>query len=83
MDEARSVLNRLDRIERLEQQGASAAALVAELRSLVSEAEAWVRIERAPTRRAEGAIERLREALDETLDGAPEAAWGAGRTLLA
>jgi hypothetical protein len=83
MDEARAVLDRLDRIERLERQGAPASELVAELRSLVAEADAWVRTERAPTTRAEGAIERLRDALGETVDGFPDAVRDAGRTLLA
>lgn len=64
MDEARAVLSRLDRIERLERHGAPASTLVPELRSLVSEAEAWVRVEPASTGRAESAIERLREAVD-------------------
>jgi len=79
MDEARVVLSRLDRIERLERDGASASTLVFELRSLVSEAEAWVRVEPASTGRAESAIDRLREAVE----GAEGAGMGDCRTLLA
>jgi hypothetical protein len=79
VDEARVVLTRLERIERLDRAGAPAATLIAELRSLVTEAEAWVRVEPGPTDRAEGAIDRLRETLGEV----PDAARSAGRTLLA
>lgn len=79
VDEARAVLIRLDRIERLERARAPASLLVAELRSLISEAEAWVRIDPGSTPRAESAIDRLREAVDR----GPVAGMRAGRTLLA
>ena len=75
MDEARSVLRRLERIEALERRGSPADLMLAELRELVAEAEAWVRVEPGPTDGAEDAIERLRQAV-----GDPECA---GRTLLA
>jgi hypothetical protein len=75
MDEARSVLRRLERIEALERCGSPAELMLAELRELVAEAEAWVRIEPCPTAGAEDAIERLRQAVaDEECTG---------RTLLA
>jgi hypothetical protein len=45
MNEARAVIDRLDRIEALERDGAPAAALLAELRALVRDAEAWARLE--------------------------------------
>jgi len=45
MDEARAVLQRLERIEALEREGASPAALLAEMQALVREAEAWARLE--------------------------------------
>ncbi len=48
MDEARTVLARLERIEALEREAAPASMLFAELRALVTEAEAWV----GPTGRA-------------------------------
>jgi hypothetical protein len=79
MDEARAVLVRLERIENLDRRGAPAPILLAELRELVVEAEAWARVEPGLTAREEGAVERLREAVS----GAPIAALGAGRTLLA
>ena len=43
MDEARAVIRRLDRIDALEREGAAAPTLLAELRELVREAEAWAR----------------------------------------
>jgi hypothetical protein len=45
MDEARAVIHRLDRIEALEREGATPAAVLAELQELVREAEAWARLE--------------------------------------
>jgi Tfp pilus assembly protein PilN len=55
MDEARRVLERLDRIEALERERAPASELLAELRALVGEAEAWLRAEAEPA----GAVEAL------------------------
>ena len=75
MDEARSVLRRLERIEALERRGSPAELMLAELRELVAEAEAWVRVEPGPTEGAEDAIERLRQAVGDS--------ECAGRTLLA
>jgi hypothetical protein len=75
MEEARSVLRRLERIEALERSGSPAEPMLAELRELVAEAEAWVRVEPGPTGGAEDAIERLRQAVANT--------QCAGRTLLA
>lgn len=45
MDEARAVLDRLERIETLEREGAHPAAVLAELQELVHEAEAWAKLE--------------------------------------
>ena len=42
MDEARTVLRRLRRIEALEREGAPARSLLAEVRALIEEAAAWV-----------------------------------------
>jgi hypothetical protein len=61
MDEARAVLARLDRIEALEREGAPPGVLLEELRGLVQEAEAWVRLE--GDERAQRAIERCDAAL--------------------
>jgi hypothetical protein len=63
MDEARAVLERLERIEALDRDEAPAGALLDELRALVVEAEAWVRAER-PGARAAAAVDRCRLALD-------------------
>jgi hypothetical protein len=65
MDEARSVLRRLERIEALERCGSPAELMLDELRALVAEAEAWVRVEPGPTDCAEDAVERLRHAVAE------------------
>ena len=61
MDEARAVMRRLDRIEALDRERSDPAALLAELRELVREAEAWVRVEH--DQRAELAVERCSEAM--------------------
>jgi hypothetical protein len=61
MDEARAVLQRLERIESLDRAGAPAADLLVELRALVREAEAWSRVEGGDA--GGDAVERLRSAL--------------------
>jgi hypothetical protein len=48
MDEARAVLARLERIERLERSGAAPSLLLAELRALAREAAEWAHAERDP-----------------------------------
>jgi hypothetical protein len=63
MDEARAVIARLGRIEALEPDRTPAGVLLAELRRLLVEAEAWVRAER-PGASAEDAVARCRLALD-------------------
>ena len=60
MEEARAVLQRLDRIEQLDRAGGSPEALLAELKELVREAEEWSRVEGA----GEEAIGRCRDALE-------------------
>jgi hypothetical protein len=45
MDEARRVLERLERIERLRDDGAPAAVLLGEVRALLSEGERWLSTE--------------------------------------
>ena len=61
MDEARAVIDRLERIEMLERGGAPPAVLLDELRGLVRDAEAWARLER--DERAAAAVERCDAAL--------------------
>jgi hypothetical protein len=61
MDEARAVLRRLERIEALERERAHPQHLLAELRALVAEAEAWARRECAPE--ADDAARALADAL--------------------
>jgi hypothetical protein len=65
MDEARAVVLRLRRIEALDRERAPARSLLAEVRELLVEAEAWVRVERGgDTESAEVALARCRDALD-------------------
>jgi hypothetical protein len=45
MDEARAVLDRLERIEAMDRAGADAPSLLAELRELVREAAEWAEVE--------------------------------------
>ena len=61
MDEALAVIRRLDRIEALEREGAHPTTVLAELRELVREAEAWSRVE--GDERAQRAVERVEEAM--------------------
>jgi hypothetical protein len=62
MDEARQVLERLRRIEELEQQAAPSGELIDELRKLIRDGEAWLRAEGDPAAAVE-ALERCRAAL--------------------
>jgi hypothetical protein len=64
MDEARAVLRRLARIEALEREDAPPAALLAEVRELLREAEAWLDHEHDPDELAASALERCRLAHD-------------------
>ena len=63
MDEARAVLHRLERIEALDREGAPARSVLAEVRALLVEAEAWVGAERDGTDLAEQALQRCRDAV--------------------
>jgi hypothetical protein len=75
MDEARAVLARLERIEELEASSAPAGQVLDEVRGLLADAEAWVRVEHAGTDLAEASLERCREALREA-DSGTEACAG-------
>jgi hypothetical protein len=61
MEEARKVIERLERIEALDRATADPAELLAELRGLLHDAEAWVRVEGGEA--GEDAVARLRTAL--------------------
>ena len=62
MDEARTVVARLERIEALQRRGSPAAVLLDEVRALLVEAEDWIRAEPGGTERAAAALERCAEA---------------------
>ena len=68
MDEARTVLRRLDRIEALDRQDAPPSALLEELRGLVRDAETWLRAEPEPS----GAVEALASCRDALEVESPE-----------
>jgi hypothetical protein len=75
MDEARDVLERLARIDRLRRGGGSRVVVLAEVRKLLEEGEAWVAAEGSGTERASDALEACRGRLaDEGGDPAPRAA---------
>jgi hypothetical protein len=61
MNEARAVMRRLDRIEALDRERAHPGTLLAELRALVHEAEAWVRVE--GDERSADAVDAMKEAM--------------------
>jgi hypothetical protein len=63
MDEARQVLERLERIDALRQAGAPPADLLAEMRSLLAEGERWIAAERPD------GVERARTALADCRAG--------------
>jgi len=67
VDEARAVLERLGKIERLRREGALPPVLLAELRLLLGEAEEWSRLEGGEA--GERAVAGLREALAAELVG--------------
>jgi hypothetical protein len=60
MDEARQVLERLERIDRLRAGGGQRGAILAEVRKLLEEGEAWLAAEPAGTGPAREALEACR-----------------------
>lgn len=69
MDEARAVLERLERIDALGRERAPARELLDELRALVGEAEAWARAE--GDARARTAAEQCEEAIAARTEAVP------------
>jgi hypothetical protein len=65
MDEARRVIDRLERIDRLRVDGAPAALLLGEVRALLAEGERWLATEQTEgLDEARAALERCRLGLD-------------------
>lgn len=60
MDEARQVLERLERIDRLRTGGGQRGAILAEVRKLLEEGEAWLAAEPAGTGSAREALDACR-----------------------
>ena len=60
MDEARQVLERLERIDRLRTGGGQRGAILAEVRKLLEEGEAWLAAEPAGTAAAREALDACR-----------------------
>jgi hypothetical protein len=67
VDEARAVLERLGRIERVRREGALPSVLLDELRQLLGEAEEWSRVEGGGA--GERAVAGLRDALARDMIG--------------
>jgi hypothetical protein len=66
MDEARRVIDRLERIDQLRGDGAPAAVLVGEVRALLADGERWLATERAEgLDEARAALDRCRQGLGE------------------
>jgi hypothetical protein len=86
MDEARRVISRLERIEALQGTHAPSATLLAEVRQLLREGEAWLAAERRggvraratapgggdPTTAAAAALDGCRRSLDAGEEVVPE-----------
>ena len=87
MDEARTVIRRLERIEALQSEQAPAAALLTEVRQLLREGEAWLAAERhgAGSRAADDdpgpAVDEMGREGDAT-DGAAAALAGCRERLV-
>ena len=63
MDEERRLIERLERIETLDRTPAARPALLAELRALVAESEAWARVEAGLPERTLDAVARTQEVV--------------------
>ncbi len=67
MDEARRVIDRLDRIDELKRSGAAAPVLLGEVRRLLRESEDWLAVERAAGGRIGGLERAATDALEDCL----------------
>jgi len=65
MEESRAVLERLERIDALDRARAEPGEIVAELRALIEEAEAWSKREGGDA--GQRAVDGLRAALDRDM----------------
>jgi hypothetical protein len=65
VEEARAVLERLERIGSLDRTGGERLELIRELRALLNEAEAWSRVEGGEA--GEHAVARLRQTLERDM----------------
>jgi hypothetical protein len=75
MDEARQVIDRLDRIEELRRDEAPTTVLLAEVRALLADGERWLAAEPgAGLASARAALERCREELERPQEVVPGAA---------
>jgi hypothetical protein len=63
VEQERGILERLDRIDELRREDAPAEDLLAEVRFLLADAEAWVRSEPDVPERAAAAVEHAQAAL--------------------
>jgi hypothetical protein len=63
MDEARRVIDRLERIDALRSAGAAPRALLVELRELVREGQEWAGVEGREAGAARAALDSIEEAL--------------------
>jgi hypothetical protein len=71
MDEARRVIARLERIDSLRREDAPATALLAEVRGLLRDGEAWLAAEGHATEHAEAALDRCRTRLQSREEVVP------------
>jgi len=70
VEEARRVIERLDRIETLKQAGAPAEELLGEVRALLRDGEAWLASEPGATKRAREALDRCGERIGRDAEAA-------------
>jgi hypothetical protein len=73
MEEARRVIERLERIDRLRAGGGSRALLLIEVRRLLEEGEAWLAAETGQTDDARAALDECRRRLGRSGEVAPMA----------